>query len=545
MSTWIDLSNIFANRQGFGTQINIEECLHDETDVIITNDLYQQLISELNRYYDETDKIVLDLNNNVNHVKEELVTTNERVDKNAEDIITTQTNINNVDKKVEKNKKDIEGHTQLINDLDNDILDTNTKIDVVDNKYKIFKDTIAIVSTDSELRSALKDNKRIIIVLNKTIYKPTEPYLIPENTKIIGYNYPIIDCSYSPSLNNIFRNKLDGTEAGYNGSGNITIDGIEFIGQNMEKPLTCIAFAHSKNNVIKNCKFSGFNNWHNIEVCGASNVTIENNTFSNFGLKVTNPTEVIQIDLPVAETTYPWSCLYDNTACENIYIKNNHFENIETTTGTIGQHTYVDNRYHKNVVIENNTVKNVDNFVYLLGMDGLTIKGNVCEEVFNFMHYGKARVNNQLNTTIENNTVRFKQTYGKKPPEPAGQIGKFTYPILTHVQTDMGVDNLIIKNNIIEKVKDHAIVIVGSRVAVENNIIKDAGKHSIYCWCCNRCTIIGNLIFNNGLEYTKIMLGGHPAVSLERCLCTGNVGSIGKGSNYTDANCLETNNIAN
>ena len=38
MATWIDLNNIFDNRQGFGTKLNIEECLHEETDVrIISN----------------------------------------------------------------------------------------------------------------------------------------------------------------------------------------------------------------------------------------------------------------------------------------------------------------------------------------------------------------------------------------------------------------------------------------------------------------------------------------------------------------------------
>ena len=79
LSTWIDLENIFDNRQGFGTEINIEECLHNETDVIISNDLYQQLLSELNKYYADTDKIVLDLNNNVNFVKSELETTNNNV----------------------------------------------------------------------------------------------------------------------------------------------------------------------------------------------------------------------------------------------------------------------------------------------------------------------------------------------------------------------------------------------------------------------------------------------------------------------------------
>ena len=121
MGTWIDLENIFDNRQGFGTELKIEECLHNETDVIISNDLYQQLISELNKYYADTDKIVIDLNNNVNFVKESLQDTNDKViinksliDEILQELVTVKNNIQtNVDN-IEKNKNDILELDELI-----------------------------------------------------------------------------------------------------------------------------------------------------------------------------------------------------------------------------------------------------------------------------------------------------------------------------------------------------------------------------------------------------------------------------------------------
>lgn len=543
MSTWIDLENIFDNRQGFGTELNIEECLHAETDVIISNDLYQQLIGTLNKYYDDTDKIVVDLNNNVNYVKDELEKTNEKVLLNRTSInnilgelITIRGNIQTNLTNIEKNKNDILELDELITQL-------NVTINNVDNKYKIYRDNIAIVSNDNELRNALSNNVKIIFIKSTEVFIPTEAYEIPANTRIIGIESPTFDCSYSSSLNNMFRNKLDGTEGEYNGSGNISIEGLSFIGNNMSKAFTCIAFAHSDNVTIKNCKFDGFNNWHNIEINGCINVKIEECIFSNFGQGSSNPTEVIQIDLSLDESTYPWTCKYDKTVCKNITIKNNTFFNIATSTGTIGTHTYVQGYRHENILIENNILEDVDNFIYLLGTQNLKVMNNYGKSVFNFMYFGIANGNQQDNTKVSGNNISFKQTYSIKPPEPSGYVGKFIYPIHSSSVTSTNDNDLIITNNRISGCKDHGITVCANRVLISGNVITDVTKHSIYVWGGSKVIVTNNIMsYSNVVD---IMIGGNNNIKVERCICVNNVGSIGTGVGYTSSNCIESNNITN
>lgn len=543
MSTWIDLENIFDNRQGFGTEINIEECLHNETDVIISNDLYQQLISTLNKYYADTDKIVLDLNNNVNFVKESLVDTNDKViinksliDEILQELLTVKNNI-------QTNANNISNNHNEINDINTLIASLNSQINSVNNKYNYLKENIAVVSNDLELRNALSNNIRIIFIKTTNVFKPTEPYLIPENTKIIGINKPVFDCSFSSSLNNIFRNKLTGNESEYNGSSNISIEGLTFIGNNMSKACTVIAFAHADNIVIKKCKFDGFNNWHNIELCGCRNVVIEENYFVNFGQGSSNPTEVIQLDLPSSNSAYPWDCNYDGTPCNDIIIRNNDFDTIATSTGAIGQHTYIEGKRHENIRIENNRLYNVDNFVYLLGANNLKILKNYGEQVFNFMYFGNANNNKQDNTEVKGNVIYFKQSYKVKPPEPSGYVGKFIYPIHNASATSTIDNNLIVSDNFISGCKDHAIVTCGNAVIIKNNIIVNAGKHSVYVWGGNRIVVTGNIAYQS--NSVQIMLGGNNNIRTERCICTNNVATIGTGANYISTNSLESNNVTN
>lgn len=545
LGTWIDLNNIFDNRQGYGTQLNIEECLHEPTDVIITNDLYQQLISALNKYYNDTNQIVTDLNNNVNFVKDELDTTNENVSVNRESIQNILSELVTIRNNIQTNADNINNNHNEINNLNTLIASLNTQINNVDNKYQPYKNNIAIVTNDSELRQALANNIGVIFIKGAEIFNPTESYEVPANTRIIGINYPTFNCSYSETLNNIFRNKLDGTEGEYNGSGNITIEGLNFLGNNHTKAITVIGFAHSDKVKIKNCKFDGFNTWHNIEINSSRNVVIEDCVFTNFGQNIANPTEVIQLDLPNHEGTYPWACKMDNTPCRNITIRNNQFFNIATGTGVIGEHTYVQGYRHENIVIENNVINDVDNFVYLLGTQNLKVLNNHGSNVFNFMYFGNANHNSQDDTEVSGNVIFFKQTYKVKPPEPSGYVGKFIYPIHSSSATSTIDNNLIITNNRIAGCKDHAITVCANRVVITGNVITDVAKHSIYVWGGNRVIITGNVIFNNNAEGVHIMMGNNANIPTVRVICQNNVGSVGTGSNFTSDYCIVGENQTN
>ena len=541
MSTWIDLENIFDNRQGFGTELNIEECLHESTDVIITNDLYQQLISALNKYYNETDQIVTDLNNNVNFVKNELEITNENVRVNRESIQNILSDLITIRNNIQTNANNISNNHNEINDLNTLIASLNTQINNVNSKYNYLKQNVWVVTNDSELRSALKNKIPFIIIKSEQPFQPTESYLIPENTIIKGINNPIFDCSFSDNLNNVFRNDLKGNESEYNGVGNIIIDGLNFVGNNTTKAITCITFAHGANIQVRNCSFNGFNNWHNIELCGCRNAIIEQNYFTNFGLNSPNPTEVIQLDLPINNITFPWTCHYDSTPCKDIIIRNNYFDSIATSTGAIGQHSYKEGKRHENILIENNKLNNIDNFIYLLGCKNLRVIKNYGENVFNFMYTGGTSNNQYCNTEVIGNHIYFKQNYNVKPPEPSGYTGKFLYPVLNSTATRTEDTNIIIKDNIIVGCKDHAITTVCNSVFISNNYISNCGKCAIYIWGGNKVFIQGNIVHQ--MESVNIMLGGNNNIKTERCICVNNVATIGTGVNYISSTSFENNNI--
>ena len=538
MGTWIDLDNIFDNRQGFGTELNIEECLHSETDVIITNDLYQQLITALNKYYDETDKIVIDLNSNVNFVKESLEDTNDKVIINKNLIDNILLDLERIYINIQTNANNITNNHNEINDLNTLIASLNIQINEVNNKYKYLKENMVVVSNDSELRNALSNNIPYIFVKTTQAIQTYQSYEIPANTKIIGINNPVFDCAFSDNLNNMFRNKLNGNESEYNGAGNIVIDGLKFVGNGTTKTFTVIAFAHANNIKIRNCTFDGFNTWHNIELCGCRNGIIEQNYFVNFGQSITNPTEVIQIDLPSHENSYPWTCYLDSTPCNDIIIRDNDFDTIATSTGTIGAHTYITGKRHENIRIENNRLYNVDNFVYLLGTNNLKVLNNYGEQVFNFMYFGNANHNQQDNTEVSGNNISFKQSYKVKPPEPSGYVGKFIYPIHSSTATSTIDNNLIITNNVITGCKDHAITTCANRVVICNNVITNVAKHSIYVWGGNRVIITGNIVFNNEAEGVHIMMGNNANIPTVRVICQNNIGTVGTGSNFTSDYCI-------
>lgn len=538
MGTWIDLENIFDNRQGFGTNIKIEECLHNATDVVLSNDLYQQLISALNKYYADTDKIVIDLNNNVNYVKNELENTNDKVTVNKNSIENILDQLVTIRNNIQTNANNITNNHNEINDLNTLIASLNTQINTVNNKYNYLVQNSVVVTNDSELRNALANKIPFIFVKTTQAIQTHQSYEIPANTIIKGIGNPIFDCAFSDNLNNMFRNKLNGDESEYNGAGNIIIDGLNFVGNGTTKTFTVLAFAHANNIKVRNCTFDGFNTWHNIELCGCRNVIIEQNYFLNFGQNITNPTEVIQLDLPYDENNFPWTCYYDSTPCNDIVIRDNDFDTIATSTGAIGTHTYIQGKRHENIRIENNRLYNVDNFLYLLGTNNLKVLKNYGEQVFNFMYFGNANHNQQDNTEVSGNTIFFKQSYKVKPPEPSGYVGKFIYPIHSSTATSTIDNNLIITNNVITGCKDHAITVCANRVVITGNVITDVSKHSIYVWGGNRVIITNNIVFNNNAEGVHIMMGNNANIPTVRVICQNNVATIGTGSNFTSDYCI-------
>ena len=215
-----------------------------------------------------------------------------------------------------------------------------------------------VVGTIAELRTAVANVGRAgyasTILIKAGIYTPTRSFELCPYTHIapLGDGEVVFKCNNS-SVNNIFRNELDGTEGGYEGASHITIEGITFDGVNTVNTITPVAFAHATDCKVINCTFKNFNTWHNIEFNGCSYCYADYCKFYNYGLTSGgNPTEVIQIDYCGTSDQYPWNCKYDNTSCDHIYIRHCEFRDI--VGACLGNHAFNSSLRQNNIYFEYN-----------------------------------------------------------------------------------------------------------------------------------------------------------------------------------------------
>lgn len=547
MATWIDLEDMFSNRQGFGTTINIEECLHGENDIFLPNNIYQQLISDLNKYYKQTSediKLIID----VNKSQEENITNNtNKITTNTNDIKLLKEKDNQLVEKITKNENDIKELNTNFSIFEGATDDKFVELDEFDlllnNRIKLYENNLAIVKNYSELISAVESNKKLIY-MQEGNYTPTKELELTENTKIIGVGKVVINCNVT-GITNIFRNKTLSNQGEYTADGNITIENIEFDGQNTTNNITVIGMAHSNNFKIENCKFYNYNTaWHCIEINSSKNVTIENCQFLNFGLGIARATEIVQVDGSFNNTVYPWNNVsYDSTMSTDIFIKNNLFENYGGVTGCIGTHTYVKGYKHSNINVEENTFKNVDNAIYLLEVETLKVINNYGKDVFNFMYLGSLAGNTQTNTIVRDNRIAFKDTVLKDLPIFYGELGRFIYMIYNKGQTNITVDNCFIENNVLWDTKDYAISVTGNNITVNGNKIYK-GRMGVYLYGGDRIICTGNIVTDSDME-TDIRVGGNESILTQRVICSGNIGAIETTLNVSSDTILIEKNITN
>ena len=363
-------------------------------------------------------------------------------------------------------------------------------------------------------------------------FTPSEPFLIPSGTEIIGmYNATI----YCDKVNNIFRNKTTSNDTGYCYK-NYSIKNITFDGNGLTNNCTALAFIHGKFIKIDNCTFTNFNNsWHCIELNACEDVWIENNSFDKCGLLDGNNTEIIQIDFAGSKDQYPFGEInLDNTHCSNIYINDNLFRNIYTTTGVIGNHTYYNDgssKYHRNIYIEGNTFEKCQNCYYLFDVKGLSINNNHFNVCLNAIKL-KNQTGLMDSITINGNIFR-----GDKHAKYFGEQtdGRF----LWNINNTSQIIGLTCTGNSIKFATRHGIGGAFKDSVISNNVITDIGTdtnggYGIYLYGCENCMVIGN----TGRDYQikAIMLGDNDNLSTNNNKIAFNSGAVGTGSNVGSNN---------
>lgn len=377
---------------------------------------------------------------------------------------------------------------------------------------------VVVVGTLSELETAISNIGRAgysgHILIKAGTYTPTKSYELPAYTTIeaLGDGEVIFKCN-STSINNIFRNKLNGTETGYNGAGGITIRGITFDGYDTTNQITCVAFAHARNCFVEKCNFKRFNNWHNIEFNGCAFCYARHNQFSNYGnTNSTNATEVIQLDYCGGSVVYPWTCKYDNTQCYSIYIEYNEFSNI--VGACIGNHSFITDGFVNEVYINKNHFYNCQHGVYIGNVNNLYVNENYFEKCVFGIEIKEGSGQGISKFCFDNNTF-----IGMKGQTGFTEKDKENRFIRIEALRDDGsnyqvVSNVKITNNKISNCNSHGIGVFGNFIDCVNNTITDCGKIGIFFYCVwagkiNNNTCQGNGTYNQGWRNYDIAVGGY------------------------------------
>lgn len=472
------------------------------------------------------------LTSTINNAKTAEGTLNSTID-NAN---TTNTTLNNTIKTgntLNTNlKKSITQADQSLSDLNTAI--GNTDLSSINTTLTNLQKYVVVVGSITELQTAVANVGRSgyssTILIKAGTYTPTVSFELPAYTHIapLGNGKVTFNCNNS-SINNVFRNKLNGTEGGYSGGvGNITIEGITFDGVNTTNTMTPVAFAHAIDCKVINCTFKNFNNWHPIEFNGCNYCYADHCTFLNYGLTSGgNPTEVVQIDYCGNSEQYPWTCKYDNTKCDHIYIRNCVFQDI--VGACLGNHSFAGSVRHTNIYFENNYIFSADYGVFIGDVYNVFIRNNKTEQVRMFIECKEGSGSTLYNWYIENNDVDLVQGGTFHGVEMGTNTeGRFCRLETTNYSTNACIDGLFINNNHVNNANTHGITFSANFVQCNGNFVRGCGKIGIFAYGGTKGNITNNIVADCGKNNVSnrnfsIAIGDNSAFHVWRFNCGNNV----------------------
>ena len=286
------------------------------------------------------------------------------------------------------------------------------------------------------------------------------------NNSTITFNIPTVIQDWTAS-HGFFNFKADDEFTGYNGNGNIELNGGTIIHGNC-------SFCHAKDIRIINMDFEECYNDHILEMCAIDGLRVENCILNGVTSNDDNK-EYINMD-NATYGNFPFftdqnNPTYDNTGNRNWQIINNVFTVPASTYvghNFIGSHNYVAGYYHENIIIKNNNFINSMNMsIQLINVKKVIIEDN----------YFVSSTNLATVTSLEGSHIRIRNY----------------------------ADYITIKNNIfrngyrvIETASPH---VVRSNIQFINNVIQDFTTYTaelalVSLWGCDKCDIKNNDFLN-------------------------------------------------
>ena len=205
------------------------------------------------------------------------------------------------------------------------------------------------------------------------IYFPTGTYLLKRavlfysNQTLWFENGSIL--KQGAAINSLMRNYSTTSIGGYDGTHDSMIIGATFDGSTYTTNNTLLGFCHSKNIVVRDCKFkNAYGNWHDLEINSSQYVLVENCDFDG-SRKTGQNGENLQFDGGGNASYYPWGDIkIDNTICKYIEIKSCHFHG-NVTSPAVGNHSNMAHEFvkvHDCVIDGNTSARGAMNFVALV-----------------------------------------------------------------------------------------------------------------------------------------------------------------------------------
>lgn len=188
------------------------------------------------------------------------------------------------------------------------------------------------------------------------IYSITTALLISSNTTLEIASG--VTLQRAAAIDNLLRNKSDGTVGGYSSQNKVTVRGGHWDGNAAAYPstnVTLMTFGHCTNILVENVDFTGIVGWHGLELNACKHAIVRDSVFHDYP----RGSELLQLDLANGTGAFPWFGPYDNTPCDDILLAGNVFRDGGIGVGT---HLSVAGKWHTNIRIMDNHFVNLTSY---------------------------------------------------------------------------------------------------------------------------------------------------------------------------------------
>lgn len=321
------------------------------------------------------------------------------------------------------------------------------------------------------LKYATLIDEPIIVYIPDGTYYISSALKVYTETNIVLSDNAVIKRMQSAGDKHMLVNRTDpdGKQEGYTQCRDINISGGIWDGNATgEKSADCLYFGHAKNITVTNTTIKNNSGAHLLEFAGVQNALVENVELYGYTMcRETGYTayqgekEAIQLDVCTSGSA-PAMKPYDDTACDNITIRNCNIHDYMAGIGTHSQGKYPST----NIRIENNRFENINNAcINLPNFANVTISNNTAKNCTTFVYASGSQ------GMINNNTVTNGTSY--KTVTTSDLRAK-------NGVTISNGSNFTIQNNTFEKAKSNGICVWNKSTAViQNNKIKNNKLYGI------------------------------------------------------------------